>query len=134
MSLEHLTVGSGSTLGQRDPVISDAVRFGDLLYLSGRAPVDPTTLALVADDFEEQAEAVIRDIGTVLGAGGSDWRHVLRVGCFLGDAADFPAWNQIWCEYFTPPRPARTTVVSSFTVPGMLIELEVTAAVKGANG
>jgi 2-iminobutanoate/2-iminopropanoate deaminase len=96
--------------------------------------VDPGTLGVVAEGFQKQAEAVMRDVGAVLDAGDSDWSHVLRVGCFLANAADFPTWNRIWCERFAPPRPARTTVVCSFTVPGMLIELEVVAAVKGANG
>ncbi len=130
MKPEHVVVGGGSTMGSTDPVISDAVRWGDLLLLSGRAPVNPTTLTLAADGFEEQARAVLRDVGLVLDRCGSRWDLVLRVECFLADAADFPAWNRLWCERFTPPRPARTTVVSGFTVPGMLVELQVTAAVE----
>jgi 2-iminobutanoate/2-iminopropanoate deaminase len=131
MKLQHLTRGSGSTLGGSEAVISDAVRAGDLLFLSGRAPVDPVTLQLVADGFEEQAQAVLRDIGKILEAGGATWDDVVRVQCFLADAADFTSWNRIWAERFAPPRPARTTVVSGFTVPGMLIELEVVAAISG---
>jgi 2-iminobutanoate/2-iminopropanoate deaminase len=109
------------------------VRHGDLLFLSGRAPIDPATLALVAEDFDGQAQAVLHDIGSVLEAAGSSWEHVLRVGCFLADAGDFAAWNGIWKARFTPPRPARTTVVSGFTIPGMRIELEVVAAVAGES-
>jgi len=131
MRLRHVTVGSGSTLGSGDPVISDAVRVGDLLFLSGRAPVDPATLQLVADGFEEQARSVLLDIGTVLESAGSTWDDVVRVQCFLADAEDFASWNRIWSERFGPPRPARTTVVAGFTVPGMLIELEVVALVRG---
>jgi 2-iminobutanoate/2-iminopropanoate deaminase len=119
-------------MGSGDPVISDAVRWGDLVALSGRAPVDPSTLALVADAFDEQVEAVLADIGAVLKRVGSRWDLVLRVECFLADAADFPAWNRIWCARFLPPRPARTTVVSGFTVPGMLVELQVLAGVEDA--
>lgn len=129
--LRSITVGAGSTLGGSEPVISDGVRYGDLLFLSGRAPIDPATLALVAGGFEEQARAVLRDVGSVLAVAGSSLQHVIRVECFLADAADFAAWNRIWCEAFTPPRPARTTVVCSFTVPGMRVEMQVTAAVPG---
>jgi len=131
--LRHLTVGGGSTLGGAEPAISDAVRHGDLLYLSGRAPVDPATLALVAESFEEQARAVLRDVEAVLAAAGSTLQHVIRAQCFLADAADFPAWNRIWCETFAPPRPARTTVLCAMTVPGMRIEVEVVAAVAGGE-
>ena len=69
----------------------------------------------------------------MLEVAGSDWDHVLRVECFLSEATDFAAWNRIWSSRFTPPRPARTTVVTGFTVPGMRIELEVIAAVAGEN-
>jgi 2-iminobutanoate/2-iminopropanoate deaminase len=133
VKLHHLTVGAGSSLGGSEAVISDVVRFGDLLFLSGRAPIDPATMRVVDGGFDEQARVVLRDIEAVLSAAGSSWEHVLRIQCFLADASDFPAWNRIWCERFDAPRPARTTVVAGFTVPGMLIELEVTAAVAGAT-
>ena len=133
MNVRHVTVGAGSSMGGDDPTISDAVRFGDLVFLSGRASVDPATLKVVGDDFAEQALVVLRDIEAVLLEAGSDWRHVLRIECFLADAADFPAWNRIWRERFDAPRPARTTVVSEFAIPGILIELQVTAAVVGVE-
>jgi 2-iminobutanoate/2-iminopropanoate deaminase len=123
---EHITVGSGSSMGGDEPVISDAVRFGDLLLLSGRAAVDPETLEIVGATFEEQAEVVLRDVGAVLEAAGAGWEHVVRIECFLADGADFPAWNRIWCKRFVPPRPARTTVVAKFAVPDILIELQAT--------
>ena len=124
----HIQVGAGSTMGGAEPMIADAVRHGDLIFLSGRAPVDPATLQVVGDGLAEQARIVLRDIDAVLVAAGSDWDHVLRIECFLADAADFAEWNRIWAERFTPPRPARTTVVAGFAVPGILIELQVTAA------
>jgi 2-iminobutanoate/2-iminopropanoate deaminase len=78
-----------------------------------------------------QAEQVLADIEAVLAAAGSDRAHVLRVECFLAEASDFPAWNRIWRAWFAAPRPARTTVVSQFAVPGILIELQVTAGLTG---
>jgi len=127
--LRGITLGAGSTLGGSEPVISDAIRHGDLLFLSGRAPVDPATLTVTAEDFEEQARGVLRDVERVLAAAGSSLQQVIRVECFLADATDFRAWNRIWTETFSRPRPARTTVVCGFTVPGIRIELQVTAAV-----
>ncbi len=127
---EHITIGAGSTLGTGSAVISDAVRVGDLLLLSGRAPIDPVTMRVVSENFTEQAEAVLRDVETVLAAAGATLNQVVRVECFLADAVDFQTWNRIWCERFQPPRPARTTVVTGFTVPGMLVELQVTAALE----
>lgn len=111
------------------PLMADATRWGDLLFLSGRAPVDPGTFALRATDFATQAEAVLDDIATVLAACGSALEHVLRVECHLADAADFAAWNEIFAARFPDSPPARTTLVSGFAVAGMLVEVEVTAGV-----
>jgi 2-iminobutanoate/2-iminopropanoate deaminase len=129
----HIVVGRGSTMGGGEAVISDAVRHGELLFLSGRAAVDPATLSVIDGGFDAQARRVLADIDAVLEAGGSSRAQVLRVECFLASAADFPAWNAIWSEYFAPPRPARTTVVCEFAVPGILIELQVTAGGGGAE-
>jgi 2-iminobutanoate/2-iminopropanoate deaminase len=131
--IRHHQVGAGSTMGGDAPVISDAVQHGDLLLLSGRAPVDPATLKVVGESFAEQAQIVLADIAAVLAQAGSDWEHVLRVEAFLADAGDFGEWNRVWSERFAPPRPARTTVVVGFAVPGILIELQVTAVVPGAG-
>jgi len=125
VSLGELQVGGA------EPLISSAVRWGDLLFLSGRGPVDTATLEVVSDDFEEQARAVLADIGATLAEAGSGFEHVLRVQCFLANASDFSAWNRLWAEYFPPPRPVRTTLVTGFVVPGMLIEVEVTAGIPG---
>lgn len=128
--MEKVSLG-GLQVGGAEPLISSAVRWGDLLFLSGRGPVDTATLELVSEDFEEQARAVLTDIGATLAEAGSGFEHVLRVQCYLADAADFPAWNRLWAEHFPPPRPVRTTIVTGFTVPGMLIEVEVTAGIPG---
>ena len=79
-------------------MIADAVQFGDLLLLSGRAAVDPATLSVIAGGFEAQAQRVLDDIDAVLAAAGANRSQVLRVECFLADAADFPAWNAVWSE------------------------------------
>jgi 2-iminobutanoate/2-iminopropanoate deaminase len=116
-------------VGGTEPLISTAVRWGDLLFLSGRAAIDVGTLTVVSDDFEEQARVALRAIGETLAEAGSDFEHILHVRCYLRRADDFPAWNRVWAETFPAPRPARTTVCTDFAVPGMLIEVEVTAGI-----
>lgn len=127
---EKVAVGA-LPVGGSEPLISTAVRWGDLLFLSGRAPIDATTMTVVSDRFGEQARDVLRQIGESLAEAGSGFEHVLRVQCYLADAGDFDAWNGIWAETFPTPRPVRTTIVTGFTVPGMLIEIEVTAGIPG---
>jgi 2-iminobutanoate/2-iminopropanoate deaminase len=116
-------------VGGTEPLISSAVRWGDLLFLSGRAPIETTTMKVVSNDFAEQARNVLDQIMASLAEAGSGPEHVLRVQCYLLQADDFAAWNELWAEYFPAPRPVRTTIVTGFTVPGMLIEVEVTAGI-----
>jgi 2-iminobutanoate/2-iminopropanoate deaminase len=125
---EKMSLG-GLPVGGREPLIASAVRFGDLLFLSGRAAVEPETLRVVADDFETQARFVLDEIVAVLRDAGSGPQHVLRVECWLADAGDFPAWNRLYAEYFPAPPPARTTLVTGFAVAGLLIEVQVTAGI-----
>jgi 2-iminobutanoate/2-iminopropanoate deaminase len=125
---ERIVIGE-LPVGGQEPLISSAIRWGDLLFLSGRAPLDPATLTIVSDDFEEQARSVLDQVVASLAEAGSGPEHVLRVQCYLLDAGHFDAWNRIWAEYFPAPRPVRTTIVTGFAVPGMLIEVEVTAGV-----
>jgi 2-iminobutanoate/2-iminopropanoate deaminase len=115
---------SGQTLPALMP---DATRWGDLLFLSGRAAVDPLTFELLAADFVSQGRIVLDEIAAVLEASGSGMEHVLRLECFLADPADFAAWNTLFTERFPSWRPARTTLVSAFALQGMLIEIQVTA-------
>lgn len=119
--------GSGAPSGRQ--LMAEAMRWGDLLFLSGRAPVDPGTLQLRSDTFDDQARFVLDEIEAVLEEGGSGLEHVLRVECYLADAEDFPAWNRAFAQRFPSSPPARTTLVTGFAVPGMRIEVQVTAGV-----
>ncbi|MFN0156060.1 MAG: RidA family protein [Gaiella sp.] len=125
---ERVVVGE-LPVGGSAPLISSAIRWGDLLFLSGRAPIDTSTMAVVSDDFEQQARNVLDQIMVSLAEAGSGPEYVLRVQCYLLQAEDFGAWNAVWAEYFPAPRPVRTTIVTGFALPGMLIEVEVTAGV-----
>jgi 2-iminobutanoate/2-iminopropanoate deaminase len=125
---EKIVVGA-LPVGGTEPLISSAIRWGDLLFLSGRAPIDTSTMKVVSDDFEVQARRVMDDIVETLREAGSAPEHVLRVQCYLLHAKDFGTWNRVWADYFPPPRPVRTTICTGFAVPGMLIEVEVTAGI-----
>ena len=109
--------------------MSDAIRYGELLLLSGRAAVDPATGEVRGEDFESQARVVLDDVFAVLADAGSGPEHVLRVECWLADRAHFADWNRLFVDAFPNPRPARTTLVCGLPLPGLLIEIQVTAAV-----
>jgi 2-iminobutanoate/2-iminopropanoate deaminase len=127
-ALRARTIGPGTRLGGGEPLFPDLIEFGDLLVLSGRADVDPASGAIRSADFDGQARRVLADAFEVLAAAGSRPSDVLRVECYLRDAGDFPAWNAIFAESFATPRPVRTTLVTGFPLPGILLELQLTAA------
>src|SRR3954454_6027554 len=125
--LDGRQIALGTTVAT--PLMSDAIRWGDLLFLSGRAAVDPATGLLRATSFAEQLRIVLDDALGVLDAAGTDAGHVLRVECWLHDRGDFEQWNTVYAATFPPPRPARTTLVADFPIDGLLVELQLTAAV-----
>jgi 2-iminobutanoate/2-iminopropanoate deaminase len=124
----------GVAAGRPVPLFPAAIAYDDLVLLSGQAPLDAATGAVVDGDFRAQARRVLDQISQTLDGAGSGMDHVLRVVCILADAGDFAVWNEEFEASFPAPRPVRTTIVAGFVLPGMLIEVEVTAArrVEGA--
>ena len=70
---------------------------------------------------------MLDQIAQTLAAAGASMADVLRVECILARAEDFAAWNELFAARFPTPRPARTTFVASFVIPGMLLEIQATA-------
>lgn len=121
-------VRTGAGAGQAAPLFPAAIRASGLLFLSGQAPIDPATRAVTTDDFAGQAAFVLDQIAQTLASAGASMADVLRVECILARAEDFAAWNEIFAARFPAPRPARTTFVASFVIPGMLLEIQATAS------
>lgn len=117
--------------GQAAP-IAGATIGGGLVFVSGLAPVDLATMAVVGDDIATQAAHVLAQLGDVLRRAGSDLGSVLRLECFLADPSDFAGWNEAFAASFPTDPPARTTLVASFVLPGMRIEIQA-VAVAGAQ-
>jgi 2-iminobutanoate/2-iminopropanoate deaminase len=121
----------GLPVGGKEPLISTAIRWGDLLFLSGRVAIVPETLEVTTTDFEEQARTTMDTIVEVLEGAGSGAEHVLRVECYLTHPGYTEKWNEIFAEYFPPPRPARTTIVTDLALADLLVEIQVTAGIPG---
>jgi reactive intermediate/imine deaminase len=117
--------------GLAEPIshYTDAVRAGDLLFVSGCVPVDGDG-KLVPGDIVAQARQVFANIGAVLAAAGGGFADVVKVTVFLLDVDDRQAVNVVRQEVFGETRPASTLVeVSRLAVPGAGIEVEVVALV-----
>jgi reactive intermediate/imine deaminase len=89
---------------------SQAVRVGDLVFLSGQIPLDPTTMDVVSGDFEARARRVFDNLRAVAEAAGSDLDHVVKLTVFLTDLSNFATVNRVMQDYFTEPFPARAAV------------------------
>jgi 2-iminobutanoate/2-iminopropanoate deaminase len=109
---------------------TDAVRFGDLLFISGCAPVDETGRLVGAGDVAIQARQVLSHIGTVLRHVGGDFSDILKVTVYLLDVDDRVAVNEVRKEFFGDSRPASTLIeVRRLAVPGMLVEIDAVAGI-----
>jgi 2-iminobutanoate/2-iminopropanoate deaminase len=89
---------------------SQAVKFNDVIYCSGQIALDPETMNLVGDDVESQTDQVLKNLGEVLKAAGSNYKDVLKCSIFLADMDDFRKVNEIYAGYFKEQPPARETV------------------------
>ena len=108
---------------------SQGMLVNGMLYASGQIPIVPETGEVVKGDIEVQAKQVMRNVGEILKASGSDFEHVVKTTCFLADMADFAAFNRVYEQYFTG-KPARSCVAVRELPKKVLCEVEVIAQVE----
>lgn len=105
---------------------SQAIAAGDFLFASGQIPINPANGEIEAEGIETQAEQVMKNIGEILKAAGTDYTKVVKTTCFLADMGDFGAFNAVYEKYFTE-KPARSCVAVKQLPKNVLCEVEVTA-------
>ena len=118
--------------GQAEPIshFTDAVRAGELLFVSGIVPVDAERQLVGGDDVVAQARAVFANMQDVLAAAGCTFADVVKVTVYLTDIDDRPLVNPVRQEVFGATRPASTLVeISALVIPGVRIEVDVVALV-----
>ena len=108
---------------------SQAVREGNLLFLSGQIPLDPAAGELVQGDFATQTRRVFENLKAVLAAGGATFANVMRATVFLTDLGNFQTLNGIYAEYFGDHKPARSTVGVASLPKGATVEIDLIAVV-----
>ncbi len=109
---------------------SQAVRVGDLVFLSGQIPLDPATGEMVGgQDVRAQTERVMDNLAAVLAAADSSFARVVKTTIFLTDLGDFAAVNEVYAKRFASEPPARATVQVAALPRGAKVEIEMIAAV-----
>ena len=108
---------------------SQAVRAGNVLYLSGQIPLDPVSGNLVQGDFAVQAKRVFENLNAVLKESGAEFQHVVKATVYLTDLGNFQTLNSIYAEYFGEHKPARSTVGVAQLPRGAGVEIDLIAVV-----
>jgi len=102
---------------------SPAVRFGDLLFISGQGPIDKTG-KVIPGDIRTQTKATLDNFKRILEAAGSSMDCILQTTIYLRDLAEYSAMNETYTNFFNEPKPARTTVQAGDLLFGMKVEIQ----------
>jgi len=107
---------------------SQAVRAGQLVFLSGQIPLDPGTMAVIDGDFEARARQVFSNLRAVAEAAGGSLDDAVKITVFLTDLGNFATVNAVMEEFFTPPFPARAAVGVASLPKGVDVEADAILA------
>lgn len=107
---------------------SQGIVVGNILFASGQIAINPATGEIEGTDIVSQTEQVMKNIGALLEAAGTDYTKVAKTTCFLADMDDFAVFNEIYAKYFTE-KPARSCVAVKTLPKKVLCEVEVIAEV-----
>lgn len=106
---------------------SQATIANGLVFTAGQIALDPASGEVVPGGTAEQTARVMKNLGAILTAAGSDLSRVLKTTVFLVDMADFAAMNDVYARAFGDHRPARSTVAVSALPRGVRVEIEAVA-------
>ena len=107
---------------------SQAVRWGDLIFVSGQIPIDPATSQVVGDDVAAQTDRVMKNLAAILEAAGASLGQVLKTTVYLRDLNDFGKMNEVYARFFSERPPARATVQVARLPRDVSVEIEAVAA------
>ncbi|MBR0397550.1 MAG: RidA family protein [Eubacterium sp.] len=109
---------------------SQAIKAGNMIYVSGQIPIDPAKGEFAGDDIAAQTRQSLTNIRNILAAAGADMSNVVKTTVLLADIADFTAMNEVYAEFFTEPYPARAAFQAAAIPKGALVEIEAIAVVE----
>jgi 2-iminobutanoate/2-iminopropanoate deaminase len=109
------------------PTYSQAVRAGNLIFVSGTAPHDPTSGAIVGTTIQEQTRQCLKNISAILEAAGSSLDKVVSATIVLADEDDFPGMNEEWVKWFPVNPPARQGAKLPVRVAGLKVSVAAIA-------
>ncbi|MGV3570655.1 MAG: RidA family protein [Ramlibacter sp.] len=118
---------TGFTDKSRPSPLAQAIRAGDMLYVSGQGPLDPATREVVSDDIAVQTRQVLANIQAVLEAGGATLAQVVNMRVCLRNTTDFPAFNEAFRDFMAGEKVTRTCIGGTPHRAGVLVEIDCVA-------
>lgn len=110
--------------------LTQAVRMGNMLFVSGQVPVDSNTMKVVSEDFATQARHTLESLKAILEAAGSSLTAVAKTTVFLTEMSRFQEMNEIYRKYFQEDPPARTCIGVKELPRGSQIEIDAIAVLE----
>jgi len=104
---------------------SQAVQFGNLLFVSGQIALDPKSGDIVEGEIEAQTKQVLENVKTIVESTDMTLNNVLKCSCFLNDMENFARFNSVYNSYFEDSLPARETVEVGRLPKDVLVEISV---------
>ena len=108
---------------------SQAIVHNGLVFVAGQLPIDPVNRKITEGGIEPQARQVIANIAAILEAAGSGLDKVLKSTIYIPDSSYWPEINRVYAECFGEHRPARAVIPCGELHYGVLLEMEVIAAI-----
>ena len=106
---------------------SQAIRAGNLLFVSGQIPLDPTSGDLIRSGIADETKKVLENLRAILEAAGGNLNDIVKTTIFLKDMNQFAAVNEVYGSFFSQPFPARATVEVSRLPKDVNVEIEAVA-------
>ena len=113
---------------------SQGIATDSTIFISGQIAIDPATSQLVQGDVKTQTRQVLKNIRAILEADGTSLDRVLKTTVFLKDMDEFAAMNDVYNEFFSESRPARSTVEVSRLPRDVNVEIDAIAQVGNPTG
>ncbi len=108
--------------------LAQAIRAGNLLFVSGQGPLDPKTREVVSADIREQTKQTLTNIRNVLAAAGLNFSHVVNMRVVLRNAEDFAAFNETFRDFLQGEKVTRTCVGATPHRKGVNVEIDCVAS------
>lgn len=118
---------TGFTPGQAVSPLAQAIRYGNMLFLSGQGSLDPSTGEVVPGDIEAQTRQTLDNLMIILGDAGATSKNIVNMRVILCDVADFPRFNETFREYFAGEKVTRTCFGGVLHRAGIDIEIDCVA-------